>query len=134
MPKRSACSSLARTFDPRHAATGSCLTVPGASTRILSGSSGFKGEQQWHLVGTDRHGGCSRTQSERSLITRDFDAPIALVFDVVTKPEHVSRWGATPPDQMTECSIDLRVGGNYHYSFVTRRRNHVRLPRHLPGG
>jgi uncharacterized protein YndB with AHSA1/START domain len=53
------------------------------------------------------------------LITRDFDAPIALVFDVVTKPEHVSRWGATPPDQMTECSIDLRVGGNYHYSFVT---------------
>jgi uncharacterized protein YndB with AHSA1/START domain len=53
------------------------------------------------------------------LITRDFSAPIALVFDVVTKPEHVSRWGATPPDQMTECSIDLRVGGNYHYSFVT---------------
>ncbi|HEY2553275.1 MAG TPA: SRPBCC domain-containing protein [Streptosporangiaceae bacterium] len=53
------------------------------------------------------------------LITREFDAPIALVFDVLTKPEHVSRWAATPPDQMTECSIDLRVGGNYHYSFVT---------------
>jgi uncharacterized protein YndB with AHSA1/START domain len=53
------------------------------------------------------------------LITREFDAPIALVFDVVTKAEHVSKWGATPPDQMTECSIDLRVGGNYHYSFVT---------------
>jgi uncharacterized protein YndB with AHSA1/START domain len=53
------------------------------------------------------------------LITRKFDAPIALVFDVLTKPEHVSKWGATPPDQMTECSIDLRVGGNYHYSFVT---------------
>jgi uncharacterized protein YndB with AHSA1/START domain len=52
------------------------------------------------------------------LITREFDAPIALVFDVLTKPEHVSKWGATPPDQMTECSIDLRVGGNYHYSFV----------------
>jgi uncharacterized protein YndB with AHSA1/START domain len=53
------------------------------------------------------------------LITRDFDAPIGLVFDVLTKPEHVSRWGATPPDQMTECSIDLRVGGRYHSSFVT---------------
>ena len=53
------------------------------------------------------------------LITREFDAPIALVFDVLTKPEHVSKWGATPPDQMTECSIDLRVGGNYHSSFVT---------------
>lgn len=53
------------------------------------------------------------------LITRAFDAPIDLVFDVVTEPEHVRRWGATPPDQMTECSIDLRVGGDYHSSFVT---------------
>ena len=53
------------------------------------------------------------------LITRDFDAPIALVFDVLTKPEHVSIWGAYPSDPMTECSIDLRVGGNYHHSFVT---------------
>jgi len=53
------------------------------------------------------------------VITREFDAPIALVFDVLTKPEHVSKWGATPPDQMTVCSIDLRVGGNYHSSFVT---------------
>jgi uncharacterized protein YndB with AHSA1/START domain len=53
------------------------------------------------------------------VITREFDAPIALVFEVLTKPEHVSRWGATPPDRMTECSIDLRVGGKYHSSFVT---------------
>jgi len=52
------------------------------------------------------------------LITREFDAPIALVFDVLTKPEHVSKWGATPPDQMKECSIDLRVGGTYHHVFV----------------
>ncbi|MGB6453318.1 MAG: SRPBCC domain-containing protein [Streptosporangiaceae bacterium] len=53
------------------------------------------------------------------LITREFDAPIALVFDVLTKPEYVSKWGAYPSDPMTECSIDLRVGGNYHFSFVT---------------
>lgn len=53
------------------------------------------------------------------VITREFDAPIALVFDVMTKPEHVTKWGATPPDQMTECSIDLRVGGSYRTSFVT---------------
>ena len=53
------------------------------------------------------------------LITREFDAPIALVFDVLTKPEHVSKWGAYPSNPVTECSIDLRVGGNYHYSFVT---------------
>jgi uncharacterized protein YndB with AHSA1/START domain len=53
------------------------------------------------------------------VITREFDAPIALVFDVLTKPEHVRRWGATHPDRMTECSIDLRVGGSYRSSFVT---------------
>jgi uncharacterized protein YndB with AHSA1/START domain len=53
------------------------------------------------------------------VITREFDAPIGLVFDVLTKPEHVRRWGATPPDEMTECSIDLRVGGTYRSSFVT---------------
>ena len=53
------------------------------------------------------------------LISREFDAPIALVFDVLTKPEHVSKWGAYPSDPMTECSIDLRVGGNYQHAFVT---------------
>jgi uncharacterized protein YndB with AHSA1/START domain len=53
------------------------------------------------------------------LISREFDAPIALVFEVLTKPEHVSIWGAYPSDPMTECSIDLRVGGTYQHSFVT---------------
>ena len=52
------------------------------------------------------------------VITRRFDAPIGLVFDVLAKPEHVRRWGATPPDEMTECSIDLRVGGTYRSPFV----------------
>jgi uncharacterized protein YndB with AHSA1/START domain len=53
------------------------------------------------------------------LITREFDAPTALVFDVLTEPEHVRKWGATHPDRMLECSIDLRVGGMYHSSFET---------------
>ena len=69
----------------------------------------------------NRHGS-ARVEFPNELeivITREFDAPIALVFDVLTKPEYVSKWGATPPDQMKECSIDLRVGGRYHYSFVT---------------
>jgi len=53
------------------------------------------------------------------VVTRDYDAPIALVFDVLTQPEHVRHWGATPPDEMLECSIDLRVGGDYRSSFLT---------------
>lgn len=68
----------------------------------------------------DRHGSAVITfpNELEVVITREFDAPIALVFDVLTKPEHASRWGATPPDRMTECSIDLRVGGSYRSSFV----------------
>ncbi|HET8663555.1 MAG TPA: SRPBCC domain-containing protein [Nocardioides sp.] len=53
------------------------------------------------------------------VIRRDFEAPIGLVFDVLTKPEHVRQWGATPPDEMLECEIDLRVGGSYRSSFRT---------------
>src|SRR5438093_1913929 len=51
--------------------------------------------------------------------TREFDAPVALVFDVFTKPEHVRKWFAPFTCEVTECSIDLRVGGNYHIVFVT---------------
>jgi uncharacterized protein YndB with AHSA1/START domain len=50
--------------------------------------------------------------------TRAFDAPLELVFDVLTKPEHVSKWFAPFTCVMTECSIDLRVGGDYHMVFV----------------
>jgi uncharacterized protein YndB with AHSA1/START domain len=51
--------------------------------------------------------------------TREFDAPIALVFDVLTKPEHVSKWISPFGCKTKDCEMDLRVGGNYHYSFVT---------------
>lgn len=51
--------------------------------------------------------------------TRKFDAPIELVFDVLTKPEHVRHWFAPFEDKMTVCSTDLRVGGDYHMVFVT---------------
>lgn len=53
------------------------------------------------------------------LTTREFDAPLELVFDVLTKPEHVRNWFAPFEDRVTECSIDLRVGGSYHIVFVT---------------
>lgn len=53
------------------------------------------------------------------LTTRAFDAPLALVFDVLTKPEHVRHWFAPFECEVTECSIDLRVGGSYHIVFIT---------------
>lgn len=53
------------------------------------------------------------------LITRQFDAPIGLVFDVFTKPEHVRKTVAPYGEEVTVCSIDLRPGGDYHFAFVT---------------
>jgi uncharacterized protein YndB with AHSA1/START domain len=53
------------------------------------------------------------------LTTREFDAPLGLVFDVITKPEHVRNWFAPFSCEVTECSIDLRPGGSYHIVFVT---------------
>jgi uncharacterized protein YndB with AHSA1/START domain len=53
------------------------------------------------------------------LITREFDAPVELVFDVMTKPEHVRKTIAPYGEEVKECSIDLRVGGDYHFIFVT---------------
>lgn len=51
--------------------------------------------------------------------TRDFEAPIGLVFDVFTKPEHVRRHFAPFGEEVTVCDIDLRVGGYYHIVMVT---------------
>ena len=69
----------------------------------------------------NRHGSAvHECPNELEIITsRAFDAPIELVFDVLTKPEHVRHWFAPFTDVVTECSIDLRVGGKYHIVLVT---------------
>jgi uncharacterized protein YndB with AHSA1/START domain len=72
-------------------------------------------------VTSNRHGSSViEFPNELEIVTtREFDAPLALVFDVLTKPEHVRNWFAPFTDRVTECSIDLRVGGSYHIVFVT---------------
>jgi uncharacterized protein YndB with AHSA1/START domain len=61
------------------------------------------------------------TASEQELrITRLFDAPRQLVFETMTKPEHVKRWWGCLGDgySVPVCEIDLRVGGSWR--FVNR--------------
>lgn len=53
------------------------------------------------------------------VLTRDFEAPIQLVFDVLTKPEHMRKTIAPYGEEVTVFSIDFRVGGDYHYVFLT---------------
>lgn len=49
------------------------------------------------------------------LITREFDAPAELLFEVWTTPDHVRNWWGWETDEMKVCEIDLRVGGAYRF-------------------
>ena len=58
------------------------------------------------------------TPSDREItITRLFDAPPELVFEAMTKPEHVRRWWGILDDtySVTQCDIDLRPGGRWKF-------------------
>lgn len=44
---------------------------------------------------------------------RRFDAPRQLVFEAMTKPEHVKRWYGLHGTTVPLCEIDLRPGGAY---------------------
>ena len=49
--------------------------------------------------------------------TRLFDAPRRLVFEAMTKPEHVKEWWGRLGDgySVPVCEIDLRVGGTWRF-------------------
>jgi uncharacterized protein YndB with AHSA1/START domain len=47
---------------------------------------------------------------------RSFEAPAALVFDCLTKPEHIQRWMANYGYKV-EATADLRNGGAYRNYF-----------------
>src|SRR5262245_57051464 len=58
-------------------------------------------------VTPNRHGSSViKYPTELEIVTtREFEAPIGLVFDVLTKPEHVSKWFAPFTCEVTKCSI-----------------------------
>jgi uncharacterized protein (TIGR03086 family) len=49
------------------------------------------------------------------LITRVFEAPAVLVWDLITMPRHVLRWWGPIWSPLVSCEIDLRVGGSWRY-------------------
>lgn len=53
------------------------------------------------------------------VITRRFHAPAQLVYDAMTTPEHVRQWWGAGYGTMTDCEIDLRVGGRWHFAQTT---------------
>jgi len=55
------------------------------------------------------------------VLTREFDAPRALLFDVLSKPEHVPHWWGQAGSTLTHCEMDFRPGGRWR--FVERDKN-----------
>src|ERR1700719_2472157 len=61
------------------------------------------------------------TLSDREIrMTRLFNAPRRLLFEAMTKPEHVKQWWGRLGEgySVPVCEIDLRVGGAWR--FVNR--------------
>ena len=60
-------------------------------------------------------------RDRETCITREFNAPVRLVWDAHTKPDLVKRWLFGPDGWALDiCTIDLRVGGKARYEM---RRN-----------
>ncbi|MFC8503605.1 SRPBCC family protein [Pedococcus sp. NPDC057267] len=53
------------------------------------------------------------------VVTRQFAAPAQLVYEAMTRPEHVRQWWGAGHGEMTTCEVDLRVGGRWHFAQVT---------------
>lgn len=61
------------------------------------------------------------TPSDREItLTRLFDAPRELIFEAMSKPEHIRRWWGRLGEgySVPECDVDLRPGGQWR--FVNR--------------
>jgi uncharacterized protein YndB with AHSA1/START domain len=64
------------------------------------------------------------TPSDRQIrMTRLFDAPRHLVFEAMTRPEHIRRWWGRLGEgySVPVCEVDLRPGGTWR--FVNRHPN-----------
>ena len=62
------------------------------------------------------------TPSDREIrLTRLFDAPRHLVFEAMSKPEHITQWWGRLGDgySVPVCEVDLRPGGKWRFSNRT---------------
>lgn len=52
------------------------------------------------------------------VLERTIDAPINLVWKAYTDPNHLKRWFAPRPYEITECELDLTPGGIFRFRMV----------------
>ena len=51
------------------------------------------------------------------VLTREIDAPRAILWQCWTRPEHIPHFFVPRPHRVTACEIDLRVGGRFNTTF-----------------
>jgi uncharacterized protein YndB with AHSA1/START domain len=56
-----------------------------------------------------------RTVGKTLLLERQFDAPREQVFEAFSSCDHVSRWYAPKGWSVTNCKMDFRPGGLWHF-------------------
>lgn len=52
------------------------------------------------------------------VLERTLNAPLDLVWEAYTKPEHLKRWFAPRPYEITEIELDLKPGGIFRIRMV----------------
>lgn len=57
----------------------------------------------------------TQTQAAEMVVTRIFDAPVALVWRAWSSPEHLMKWWGPKGFTSPACKMDFRVGGKYHF-------------------
>ncbi len=59
----------------------------------------------------------TNVKKEDLIVTRIIDAPLELVWQAWTDPEHVKHWWGPKYYTSPSCKIDLRVGGKYVFAM-----------------
>jgi len=57
--------------------------------------------------------------AKMTYITREFDAPLSLVWDAFTKPEILDQWWAPKPFESKTKVMEFKVGGRRFYAMVS---------------
>lgn len=64
-----------------------------------------------------------RVEGQEIVMERVFNAPRELVFKAFTEAEHLKHWWGPRGWEITHCTVDLRVGGAWHYCFKCMDEN-----------
>lgn len=59
----------------------------------------------------------SPATNQEFTITRQFDAPRALVFRALTEADRLAQWWGPTGFEMVSAKVDLRPGGLFHYQM-----------------